>query len=244
MSRMTFPTQRRHTARRIIFATVGVSLVACFVLWLMLHYKPHWYQPAVGDDATIHRAQVSAADLLDLVSDRLAAGDPFEITIEDHVVNDWLAALPRLWPKAEEVIPSAVQNLAARFDSDRLCLGAHWGDGELQSIVSADLAIALSPDGSNLIITVVAAHAGAIPLPHNAIREIMGRYESGASNAGSARADDGSTNPEPRDMDFVEQLLSGMKIPNEFVWSNGKRRFKIASLTMSGGELRMGIDPL
>ena len=47
-----------------------------------------------------------------------------------------------------------------------------------------------------------------------------------------------------REVESVEDLFDGVGIRNRFVWPNGERRFRIDSVIVDDGVLRLRLEPL
>lgn len=223
---------------------IAGALGVAGTLWLMLHYKPTWYSPAPLDDATVHSAQVSTAELLDFIGDRLARGESFEVTMADADVNKWLAALPRLWLDYEETVPPELNSVAVRFESGCCYVGIHYLSKTWQSIIHCVFSVGVARDDSGLLITMADLRVGSVPVPQAALLRIAGRYDAPYPNAGVVRRDGQAANGKEGLTRYIDELFAGKTVRNRFIWPNGERPFRIDSIKFDLGELRVGLAPL
>ncbi len=141
--------------------TVGLvaGLVALIALWLTFQHKPGWYRPATLDVAGIQQARSQAIATADFVGDQMVRGEPFDVVLLDRSVNEWLAALPHVWPDALDSLPPELSDLAVRFDEGEVRIGAHYAARKWQAIVSVDMLLRRSDDGRAVEIVLGGAHA-------------------------------------------------------------------------------------
>ncbi|MFQ5590337.1 MAG: hypothetical protein ACE5HE_04155 [Phycisphaerae bacterium] len=248
-------------------ATLTAGLAGFVGLWAMFEHRPGWYRPGQADDATARRAQVSAAEFVDSISDQLAGSQGIELIVNASEANDWIASLPRLWPEAARSLPPELSNLAIGFRPGAVHVGGYYtGDG-WHSILNVTIALELCNEGSTLIVRLTDVHSGALPIPRAALAKVFGKLVGKASDASgldawnplapSARRQR-ELIPEPSPgrpaeqrpsgglagLRSVDQLFEGIRIDNRFIWPNGDRPCRISSLRISPGELRIGLEPL
>lgn len=237
--------RRRLLLRRTLLAAVTAVPVVLIVLWMTFEHKPGWYRPAIADDATVQRAQASTAELVDSISDRLAVAKPFEVTLSERSVNDWLASLPRLWPEAGRAVPREITKLAVGFDADLLRIGGHYVSGQWQAILNLSLAMEVCDDGSAISIRLRSVHGGSLPVPRAILTRLVERLQLAAPTVAGEPSNFATSAAEALSkIRSVDELFDGIKIRNRFVWPNGDRPCRISWLTMDAGELRIGIEPL
>jgi len=111
-----------------------------------------------------------------------------------------------------------------RFADGRLQVAAKLDRRELQTIVSFDVRPTLTSDGRALAFTLEAARSGALRIPG----WILEPWLRPAIQVNSRTATTG------------DELFA---VPNDFVWPNGDRPFRIAALAISDSQLRLTIEP-
>ena len=229
--------QLRRWARRVFRAwlvTVPVLLVAG---WFTIHHRPGWYRPPDLDDDGLQRARRESANAADDFGDRLVLGGEFEVTLRASALNEWLAALPHVWPDAQRVFPPEVSELAIHFLPELAQVGAHLSRSGWEAIVNADFRGSLSSDGQSLIVEVVAARVGSLPLPRFMVQPWLARLTARTDESGLSSGGSGADSATPR--------TSGrFRFRNRFVWPNGERPFRIQSIRMTDSELHLQIHPL
>ena len=228
----------------VVFVAVPVTLSA---LWLAFHHKPGWYQPVSLDEAGVQRARSQAVGVADFVSDRMVEGEEFDVLLQDRSINEWLAAWLRDWPDGRDALPPELSDPAIHFDAGRIRVAAYFATGGWRAIVSVALTLGLTVDGSAVEIRLSGAHAGSLPLPRVILDDVLDHLLQGA-RAGPPWEDSHSTmGPLAsilREVRSVDELFEGVRIRNRFVWFNGERPFRIESLTIDDGNLRLRVRPL
>lgn len=241
----------RDVAERV--ASVGLIVVPLVViaLWLTLHHKPGWYHPVELDAHGMQRARRQALSTADSISDQMVQRKPFDIVLSDESVTQWIAALGSIWPEAEAWIPSEITDIAVAFDDGVVRVGGRYR-GSWHAIVNIHLELGMTEDGSRLWIQLLSVYGGSLPIPRSMIeRMLAGRLGTGesASETSIGRSDDvdsltrwiGSpsdhANGPPANRDRAD-------IKNHFVWFNGRRPYRILSIQVVAGELRLRIEPL
>ena len=225
-------------------ALVG-GLVSLVVLWLLFQHKPVWYRPATLDEAGIRRARADATAKADSVSDRMVQGRPFEVVLTDRHVNEWLAALPHSWPDASRSIPPELSDLAVRFEDGHLRVGAHVERSGWHVILSAGLAIRMDDDGAFIELALIDVRGGSLAVPKAILERLLAPLRRRVRTGRGADSDVADSLASAlEDLDSADELFGGVKIRNRFIWRNGDRPFRIDSLTIDRGELRLRLVPL
>ncbi|MGB2984407.1 MAG: hypothetical protein WBE26_00875 [Phycisphaerae bacterium] len=241
--------RRTHKLRRLLARVLTAALVAgpvaLVALWLTFQHKPGWYRPVILDEAGIQRARSEAVRAADYVSDQMVEGRPFAAVLHDRSVNAWLAALPHSWPEARDVLPPQISDPAVRFDSGELRVGAHYAAEGWQAIISIGVKLGVSEDSGAVEIALNGAHGGSLPVPRVVLEGILDHLLQTLH----ARHDRSIEAAEPlvsalREVQSVDELYEGVRIRNRFVWFNGDRPFRIDSIIIDDGELRLQIEPL
>ena len=224
---------------------LGVGLVALGTLWLVFQHKPSWYRPVTVNETLLQKARRESAATVDTISRQIVQGRPFEVVLADHMVNEWLAALPHQWPDARRAIPPEISDIALSFDAGKIRVGALCVHGGWRAIVSVGLTPGVSADGSKVSVALAEAHGGSMRVPRAVLEDILQRaLEYTRSNPGGGNDNPTELGSILRDVLSVEELFEGVSIENNFVWPNGERPFRIDAITVRAGELHLRLEPL
>lgn len=243
MSRGSYTVRRR--VERVLTASLVAGPVLLIILWLTFQHKPGWYRPTTLDDSDVQRARREAVTTADFVGDRMVEGRPFDVVLLEHSVNEWLAALPRVWPDTRDALPPEITSPAVAFHAGNLRIGAHYVAGAWQAIVSLRLTLRVSKDGTKLKVVLKSACGGSLRLPKTILRGLLERLLEQA-RSGRWKAD-GAGEPliaALRRIQSVDDLFDGVAIGNRFIWFNGDRPFRIESIRIDDGRLRLRLEPL
>ncbi len=236
----------RRLARRAALFGAILAPVTFVGLWLAFQHKPAWYQPVHLDEQGYHLARRDAVATADSISDQLVQGKEFELVLTDRSVNGWLAALPSIWPEAKQTLPDELRDPAVRFTEDHIRFAAHFDKNGWQAIVSVDLFVRVSDDGTNVTVALAGARGGSLPVPRTIIERLLRPLIEHARSSGKNHDAD-ATSPwdaAVKSVRSVDQLFTGVTSRNRFVWPNGKRPFRIASIRVTDGELHIRLQPL
>jgi len=208
------------------------------VIWLTFQHRPGWYRPAAADEPTIQRAQTESAALADETSRQIVERRDFEIRLTDRMINDWLAAMPVLWPEAREWMPPGVRDPAVGFDNGEMRVGVFVEREGWRVIANASVAAEVSPDKSTINVMLRSVRGGSLPMPQGVVESLWERVVSGVRRGRidglHIAAPEGSAN------DSAHELA----IRNRFVWPNGERPFRITRFDAQNGVLTIGMEPL
>ncbi|MCH7872055.1 MAG: hypothetical protein IID33_10185 [Planctomycetes bacterium] len=234
-------------------ASVGLIVVPLVViaLWLTLHHKPGWYHPVELDARGMQRARRQALSTADSISDQMVQRKPFDIVLTDESVTQWIAALGSIWPEVKERIPSEITDIAVAFDDGVVRVGGRYR-GSWHAIVNVHLELGMTEDGSTLWIQLLSVYGGLLPIPSSMIeRALAGRLgaDESASDASNGRLDGADSLTRwigsPSDhANGPSETRSRAEIENRFVWFNGRRPYRILSIQVGAGVLRLRIEPL
>ena len=220
----------RHTGRRWvrlrrigfwILVTVPIAAVAG---WLALRYIPSWYRPVVLSSEELVRVKGDIAGRADWISHRMVAERSFELILHDYTVNEWLAALPRAWPDAWRIVPPELTDPVIRFEPEVIILAAHGAKDGWEAILSVRVEVAVSDDGESIDVGVTSLRGGVVPVPRSVIDSLL----ESLSDSDSWSDPDGHR----------------LRVPNNFDWPNGDRRFRIESIRIEEGAVRIVVEPL
>ena len=221
------------------------GFVAVTAIWLALHYKPVWYLPASLSEAAARRARKEAASASETVTVKMIEKLPFEVTLDGQAVNEWLSVLPTLWPEAREALPPGMSEPAIGFQDCRIYLGAHYHRKWWRTIVNLSVALNLSNDGRFVVVALEGVRCGIVPVWPTWVRNWMPAESlrgRGPSNPEAVAT--GAKHSRLPPAESGGDLFSGLKIENRFVWFNGERPFRLLSIKIEAGKLRLGIEPL
>ena len=236
---------RRLSRRAALFGAI-LAPVTFVGLWLAFQHKPAWYQPIRLDEHGYQLARRDAVATADSISDQLVQGKEFDLVLTERSVNGWLTALPSIWPEAKQALPDELRDPAVRFAEDRIRFAAHFDKNGWQAIVSVDLFVRVPDDGTSVTIALAGARGGSLPMPRTIIERLLRPLIEHARNRGQNHDTD-ATSPwdaAVKSVRSVDQLFTGVTSRNRFVWPNGKRPFRIASIHAIDGELHIRLHPL
>lgn len=246
----TLPMMRktRQSIRWLEWAVTVAFAAAVIVFaaaWLSFQHKPGWYQPVRLDEAGVGSARSEAVGVADFVSDRMVGGRPFDVVLTQRSVNGWLAALQEVQPESQGALPPEIREPAIGFADGEIRFGAHYEADGWQAIVSVGVTVDVSEDADTVRIALSGAHGGSLPVPKVVLENFVGRL----LQIVDTEPDHSGGTAQPlyvalREVDSVDDLFEGVRIRNRFVWFNGERPFRINSVTLAAGELRMRVEPL
>ncbi len=212
---------------------------------MAFQYKPGWYRPVVLDDAGIKRAERQAVAVADDVGDQMVEGRPFDVVLQDRSVNEWFAALPHVWPDARNALPPELTEPVVHFEDGCIKVGAHYAADGWRAIVSMGLTLGVSADGTAVEIALNGARGGSLPIPRSVLDRILDQL---SPSAGAGQDEPGGAGDalasSLREIESLDDLFEGVRIDNRFVWPNGDRPFRIRSIKIDNGRLRLQIEPL
>ena len=232
--------------RRVVLLGAIFTPILMVGLWLAFQHKPAWYQPAFLDENGCQLARLDALAMADSISDQLVQGREFELVLTDRSINQWLATMPQIWPEWKQTLPEELRDPAVQFAEDRVRLAAHYEKNGWQAIVSVDLFVRVNVDGTKVTISLAGARGGSLPVPRAVIERLLQPLIAHASVSSENHALE-ATSPwdaTVNSVHSVDQLFAGVNTRNHFLWPNGKRRFRIASIRANNGELRIRLQPL
>jgi hypothetical protein len=175
----------------------------------------------------------------------MVEGDPFTVVLTERSVNEWLTTLPHVWPDTREALPPEFDHPAIGFRDRRLWIGAHYVARKWQAIINLGLRFDASSDQKELKIILDGVYAGSFPLPKAIVRQAFGRLLGQEQE--HQKDLNGTTKPlldALQTIQSVNELFDGVAVKNRFVWFNGERPYRIQSIEIAKGELRLIIEPL
>lgn len=234
--------RRLRIAAKMALAAIAVGFVA---LWFAFQHKPGWYRPAALDEAMLRRARSESVATADYVGDRLVERETFEVTLSDRAVNEWLAAMPELWPEARQAWPPELTEPAVRFDHGSIRLGGNIEYRGWRAIVAVGLTLTVAEDGRSIAVRLDGASGGSLPAPRAVLERWIDPELARLARRSAERGRSGegldSVLSQARS---IGDLYAGVSVRNRFVWFNGHRPFRIGAIEVREGELKLRIEPL
>ncbi len=228
-------TSNRRRWFRLIGLTISVtSLITLGVAWMIFQHIPTWYHPATLNNLDLEQAQHSFTTFVDDTSHKMVKGKPFDITLDQQQLNDWLAAMPVLFPQARKEIPDWLRESAVSLSSDMLRIGVRYDKNGWRAIINVGLQISVSLDGKSIELTLSEAHGGSIPIPQSTLKKILSGMIDQPSDESSALLGQNQS---------VDDLFTGFNIENNFLWPNGRRAYRIESITFHTDKIKLRIAP-
>lgn len=236
-------TAARKWLRRAAVAAGVLLPTALIALWLTFQHIPAWYKPVPVTSAVVEQARTSVTDSFDRVSDQVVAGETFEVVLEEAQVNAWLAAAPQVWPAIADVVPPEIKQSAVAFEEAIVRIGVRVQHNGWKAILSVGLRLDVDADGETVGLALTDLHGGSLPAPRSLLRELLDPLLARARRTRARDVD------EPwryflDEVRSVDDLFEGLHTENRFVWPNGDRPFRIRSIRVGGGTLRLTIEPL
>ena len=237
--------------RPVLLIASVIGAIGFIALWLCFEHRPAWYRPVRLDEAGMKRARRESAAVIDSVGDWLFRSEQFEptsgfeIVLTEREVAEGLTVLRQVWPAAGGWWPPEFTDPAVRLTDDRILAGAHFESVGWRAILSIEFHAAVSADGEAVELALLGAYAGSLRFPRVILERLLRRYavprRSRGDNGEGRRTRVIST---LHDVESVEQLFQGVRIRNRFVWPNGKRPFRVDSITIEEGTVRIRIEAL
>lgn len=235
---------RHRLIRRVAWGLAGCALLGAAVVWFTFQHKPGWYRPVAPSAAATRRAQADSAAVFDFISDRLANGQSFDLTISARSVTEWLAALPVLWPEIQAELPPELRDFAVGFEEGVIRVGAYMEQNGWKVIANLGVMVEVKATDDEISVRLVDVRGGSLRLPRVAVERMLGSVDvsrtaltDGTGGASSIWQD------AVHDVQTLDDAFRGVSLRNRFVWPNGRRPYRIASIAAADGVLRLRIEP-
>ncbi len=219
----------------LISGTVGFA-----TLWLIFQHKPDWYRPPPVNERMLRDARTEVAEIVEGISHRIVRGETFELSFTDETVNQWLAALPHVWPGARRNVPPELRDLVIRFEDGRIRIASLYVKGGWRAVLTVAVEVGLSKNGRRVSLELIEAHGGSFPGPQSVRAYMLG----GPATGGGDKVIRSGNPPTLHKPDTAADWLSGLRVPNRFVWPNGKRPFRIDAIELTPGRIRLRLESL
>jgi hypothetical protein len=199
----------------------AIGLLA--VLSLAATRRPAWYRPASVDHARLRADKWDLAALLDKIGAALNTGRPVTFELHADQVQRWIVARGEIWP--ETIVDlGPIRDTVVVFEEGGFRVGAEVAGGSLRAVLSLNGRVEV--DGSRLRLTYGSVRLGAVPVPRSWVNGVIARIRPPAS----------------ADLRVGQDGAIGLR--NEWVWPNGRRRYRIAGVAVSEGVARVTLEPL
>lgn len=190
--------------------------------------RPSWYQPAAVDYARLSADRAELARLENRISAAVNAGQAVEIVLDERQVNRWIAARRELWLDAPPELPGVFGLQTAFLSGQGVRVAAGVEHKGWRAVASGVLAVEVMED--ELLLRIGTLRLGVLPAPGSLVRPAV---EPALRSAVSRIAEyaDG------------DRAGGALRLINDFVWPNGKRRIRVASVVVEDGALRITLEP-
>ncbi len=218
----------RRTIARIRWRTVALAAAAILVvvilgLGLAATRRPAWYQPAPVDQTRLRDDKRDLVGLLDGIGAALNERRGIGFRLDEAQVNRWLAARAEMWPDSA-IDLGPLRDPQISFQGDRIRAAALIENGDLRAVVSLTCRVQVSDE--RVVIEWESARLGALPVP----RSWLSRWITSAGSGGRVvrQADGRGT----------------VAFENDWIWPNGKRRYRLSTLRITDGAADVSLEPL
>jgi len=215
--------RRRRRWRLLLVVLPLVVLAAVLCVGAALTCQPAWYQPRSIDYERLEDDKRAQHRLENTISATLNDDRPVEFSLDEAQLNRWIAARQELWPTELPSIDPFSRPQVLLENGNRLRLAARVEHSGMQVVLSAMFQVDLQADA--LVVTWDSVQAGALPTPRalleKAARKVAER------------------------LDLPDHAVTDGRItlPNEWLWPNGKRPFRISGFLITSGELHVRLEP-
>ena len=157
----------RIKVRLILIAFVVLAALtggAAFILFSAARHEPQFYQQALQVEP---QQQQEAGDqleqsVLELHNSARKEGH-WEAVFTETQINGWLAAdLPDKFP---QILPPGTEQPRVSIDPERIKIACRYKRGNVNTVISFDLAVNLTTETNTLAVRVSKVRAGALPVP-------------------------------------------------------------------------------
>lgn len=218
--------QAGRRARRwvAVLLLVGAVLLVGFAgLFCAATYRPGWYQPAAVDFDRLPEDKQSFVTLLDSISAALNRGESIEIVVDQAQLNRWLAGRHEVFPPEWQRFEPLRDPFVEILPEQRLRLACRIGRGGLAVVGSVQVRLVVEPEAIEL--SGPTLRAGLLPVSAGWLLERLSDRLPGGLRS------------------YVDDRGGPLRIRNRWIWPNGRRRFRVASLHSEPGRLRIRLEP-
>lgn len=236
-------SKRRRWLRAVLW---GIALAGSVMLlggWLALRHVPSWYRPVPVPEQELQRVRDSLAEAFRDVSDLMVAAEPFEFTLQDATVSEWITARGQIWPDSEAWVPPWLRDPVVVFAPGTIILAAHLDRDGWESIVAVHLAVTV--EQGEVVMRLERVTCGALTIPWSLLDEPLDRLIHSERLDVQAMPDElASVMRKLRRAEAGGLFASGVRFRPPFIWKNGDRPYRIREVLIGDGWLMLRIDPL
>lgn len=238
--------KRRKPRRWLRRAAAGVLVAGCVAaggLWLGLRHVPAWYRPVRVPPEQLQRVRDDLADKFREVSDRIVVGEPFEVTLTDRMVSQWIAARGQIWPDSQGWVPPGLADPVVAFVPNEIILGTHVQRDRWEGIIGLHFRVGI--DGQAVVVRLVGVTWGAVPVPLGTLADpIAGVIQADRMDPEAMPDELARLVQKLRSLEVVEFLDEGVRLEEPLVWKNGDRPYRILDVRVEQGRVVVRIKPL
>lgn len=214
----------RRRWRRVLLA-VGAGLTGALIaIGCALTCRPTWYEPASIDYARLKADKRELVGLVDEIGAALNGRRSIDLEFHEDQINRWITARAEIWPDSQTSLEPLRRPQITLLDGDRVRVAASVGWAGLEPIVSGTCRFELKDDQLTVICETV--RVGVFPAPRGWVADLARRLPASSNVVRDADSD------------------AGFTFRNEWVWPNGKRRFRIRRLEVSAGHAVVTLEPI
>jgi hypothetical protein len=201
---------------RIGLAAAALLVVGAFVGGgCAVTCRPSWYAPQAVDYARLPEDKRALVAIVDGIGGALQRPGPHAVDVAADQVNRWIVARhelsPEEWLDAElPDLPDAHVPVVSFVPGGRVRLAVLANAGGFGSVLSVIVRVQVAAD--ELLLSIEGVRLGLLPVPRSWVMEAARRW--GDEPARQRLGADGT-----------------WRVPNDFVWPNGKRRYRITAFT-------------
>lgn len=233
----------RGWAKRIAKGTAVLLVVGVVVGWMCFQHIPAWYRPVrlTADQAETVRRQLQQT--YETASEKMVAGEAFSLTFTARQINEMLSAQQIIWPAATQWLDRRLSAPSVSIEEGRIAVGMRCRWGQIQSVLSLQLALRGRDD--DLALAVVSAGAGSLPVPVRLIsKRCLALQEQRSSSTSEEKG--GAEEPAPLDAAWRHALIQSesISLADTWRWPNGDIPYKISGLDLQADRITIRVVPL
>jgi len=142
-------------------------------------------------------------------------------------------ARDRIWPESKRWIPDQIQDPMILFEQDQVILAGTWRGPGPRTVVNIRLRVEMIDD--QLRVRVMSVRGGALPIPLTPIKRQLARLEHDRAGPDRTLLPDGTS---------IVDAADGAPLPKDFPWTQPRGTFRIETLKVVPGELRVRLCPM
>ncbi len=181
-----------------------------------LVWRPAWYRPAAVDYGRLREDKAALVALEEEISAALNAGRSIRVEIRAEQLNRWLAARHEIWPNLIAELAD-LEDPVAEIGAGTVRLGVLWKRGHWRAVLSVQAEVLETRD--ELAVRCDAPRVGAVPIPRDWVAGI------------------------PPAMGATWDTSGVLRIPNCWIWPNGRRACRLTALECRPGVVMVELGP-